>query len=176
VSRPTPVLLKNIRAVAELEQRAVQERSRTERFTDTITAAAGSIILVAMHALVFAMWIGFNTHNPRAFDPFPFSILNLAVSLEAIFLSSFVLMTQNRMSRQGDKRAHLDLQINMLAEQELTTMLHMLHSLCQRAGVHVNIQDERVAELLKETDIQKLAVTLDENLSDESHAPHDRPT
>jgi uncharacterized membrane protein len=101
----------------------------------------------------------------RAFDPFPFTLLNLAVSLEAIFLSSFVLMTQNRMARQGDKRTHLDLQVNLLAEQELTTMLRMVYALCRQAGVHVDIRDEQVAELLKETDIQKLAVVLDKNLT-----------
>jgi uncharacterized membrane protein len=69
------------------------------------------------------------------FDPFPFSFLTLVVSLEAIFLSVFVLMSQNRMTRQADKRAHLDLQIYLLAEQELTTILHMLRGLCKKHNV-----------------------------------------
>jgi uncharacterized membrane protein len=166
-----PVVLKNILAVAELEHRAFHERSPMERITDAITEAAGTLTFVGLHAVIFAVWIGINMRNPHPFDPFPFSLLNVAVSLEAIFLTSFVLMTQSRMTQQGDKRAHLDLQVNLLAEQELTTMLHMLHALCQRAGVKVNVRDERVAELLKETDIQTLAVALEQNLSDREANP-----
>lgn len=81
-------------------------------------------------------------------------------------------MTQDRMTRIADKRAHLDLQVNLLAEQELTTMLHMLHALCRHAGVRVGVRDERVAALLKETDIQTLATALDKVLTEE-RAPVD---
>jgi uncharacterized membrane protein len=77
----------------------------------------------------------------RPFDPFPFGFLMLLVSLEAIFLTAIVLMTQNRMRRQADKRAHLDLQVNLLAEQELTAMLQMLNALCERMGVAAPARD-----------------------------------
>src|SRR4029077_1517302 len=109
------------------------------------------------HAVWFAAWIVWNTMRP-AFDPFPYSLLNLVVALEAVFLTSVVLMKQNYMTRLADRRAHLDLQVNLLAEQELTAMLHMLHGLCTNAGVHVAIRDERVQQLLAETDIRKIAV------------------
>ena len=99
-----------------------------------------------------------------AFDPRPYSLLNLIVALEAVFLTSVVLMTQNRMTRLADRRAHLDLQVNLLSEQELTAMLHMLHGLCTKAGVAVAIRDERVQQLLTETDIGKIAKALDQEI------------
>ena len=98
------------------------------------------------------------------FDPFPFGFLTLVVSLEAIFLSVFVLMSQNRMTRQADKRAHLDLQIDLLAEQELTTILHMLRALCAKHGVDVDVPNERMRQQLKDTDVHTLASTLDKRL------------
>ena len=88
----------------------------------------------------------------------------MLVSLEAIFLTSAVLMTQNRMTKQADKRAHLDLQVNLLAEQELTTILQMLEALCQKAGTGVKVSDWRVEQLLKDTDVMQLANTLEREL------------
>lgn len=129
-----------------------------------VTQAAGSRPFIVGHAAGFITWVVVNA-GPQAFDPYPYSLLNVIVSLEAIFLTSFVLMTQNRMTHQADRRAHLDLQVNLLAEQELTTMLHMLCALCQKAGISVSVKDARVEQLLKETDIQQLALTLEKELS-----------
>ncbi len=156
--------LQNVRAVAELERQAVDQRSRIERFTDTVTRAAGSPAFIVAHAVWFVFWMVGN-RRPGAFDGAPFSLLNMLVSLEAIFLTSFVLMTQNRMTKQADKRAHLDLQINLLAEQELTAILHMVHALCQKAGTRVKV-DARVEQLLKDTDVMELAITLEQELTD----------
>ena len=96
-----------------------------------------------------------------------FPLLNVIVSLEAIFLASFVLMTQNRMTKQADRRAHLDLQVNLLAEQELTAILQMLYALCQKAGTCARVNDARVQQLLRETDVVELAVTLEKALERE---------
>ena len=104
--------------------------------------------------------------GPQPLDPYPYSLLNVLVSLEAIFLTSFVLITQNRMTKHADRRAHLDLQVNLLAEQELTAILQMLYALCQKAGTCASVNDDRVYQLLQETDIVKLAVTLDHELRD----------
>jgi uncharacterized membrane protein len=92
--------------------------------------------------------------------------LNVLVSLEAVFLATFVLMTQNRMTKQADRRAHLDLQVNLLAEQELTAILQMLYALCQKGGVCARISNARVQQLLQETDIVQLARTLDQELKE----------
>jgi uncharacterized membrane protein len=156
----------NIEAIGELERHGREERTAVNRITATVTRVAGSTTFIAVHALWFGSWIALNLTR-YAFDPYPFALLNLIVALEAVFLTSVVLMTQTHMSRLADRRAHLDLQVNLLAEQELTAMLHMLHGLCTRAGVKVTIRDERVQQLLTETDIQKIAVALDRELATE---------
>ncbi len=113
--------------------------------------------------MFFAAWIGLNLTR-YAFDRYPFNFLNLVVALEAVILTSAVLLTQNHMTQLADRRAALDLQINLLSEQELTAMLHMLNGLCSRLGVHISIHDERVQQLLAETDVHKIAIALDEGL------------
>jgi uncharacterized membrane protein len=150
----------NVQAIAKLEREVLDQQTLVDRVTAAITRLAGSATFIAVHAVWFAIWIVLNTKG-HAFDAYPFSLLNLVVALEAVFLTSVVLMTQNRMAQVADRRAHLDLQVNMLAEQELTAMLHMLQGLCTQAGVSVSIRDEHVEHLLKETDIQKIAVALD---------------
>ena len=127
------VVLQNIRAVCELEQKALDERSWGERIGDGVSHHAGRAWFIVFHLIWFATWIILNAGLvpvvPR-FDPYPYPFLTFAVSLEAIFLSLFILMSQNRSNRQADARSHLDLQINLLAEQESTKMLQMLQSLC----------------------------------------------
>jgi uncharacterized membrane protein len=100
---------RNIEAIAALEREALHDRTRLDRLTDAVTAAAGSPFFIVGHAIAFGAWIAVNLTGDRPFDPYPFGLLMLVVSLEAIFLSAAVLMTQNRMQRQADKRAHLDL-------------------------------------------------------------------
>ncbi len=165
MSVPADPVLHNVEAIAELERVALRRRTRGERFSDAITNASGTFFFILAHVAWFAVWIGANTLTSRRFDPYPFNLLTLIVSLEAIVLASFVLMTQNRMTRQADRRAHLDLQINLLAEQELTAILHMLNALCQEAGVAVSIRDVRVEQLLKQTNIKRVAVAVERELT-----------
>jgi uncharacterized membrane protein len=101
------------------------------------------------------------------FDPFPFGILALFVSSESVFLTIFVLISQNRMARQAERRAHLDLQVGMLAEQELTMMLQMLQKLCQHSGIDMKSTTQRVQGFSATTDVQKLASELEEKLPDQ---------
>jgi uncharacterized membrane protein len=149
--------------MVELDRKALDDRTIIDRLTDSVARAAGSLTFMALHAAWFTLWIVVNSTR-FAFDRFPYSLLNLVVALEAVFLTSVVLLTQTHMTRLAERRAHLDLQVNLLAEQELTAMLHMLHGLCAKAGVRVDIRDERVAQLLSETDIHRIAVALDEGL------------
>ena len=166
---------RNIEAIAALEREALHDRSRLDRFTDAVTAAAGNPFFVVAHAVWFAGWIALNVTSDKPFDPYPYGLLMLVVSLEAIFLSAAVLMTQNRMQRQADKRAHLDLQINLLAEQELTTMLKMLAGICQRLDVTVIEHDGHVEQLLEDTNIHTIANALDRELAGEATAPSSAP-
>lgn len=144
----------------ELGQEARDDRSRTARVLNAVAQIAGSTPFVVTHALWFTAWITVNLSR-FTFDPYPFAMLELIVVLEAVLLTSIVLLTQNHMTRLADRRAALDLQINLLSEQELTAMLHMLHGLCARLGVHIDIKDERVQQLLAETDVHKIAAALD---------------
>jgi uncharacterized membrane protein len=154
---------RNIRAIAAMEQEALQQRSALDRVSDAVTSAAATPWFVIIHLVWFGGWVGLNA-LVTSFDRYPFSLLTLLVSLEAIFLTGFVLMSQNRMTKQADKRAHLDLQVNLLAEQELTAMMGMLRSLCERADVPVASHDAPVDELLEKTDINQIAQAVDEEL------------
>lgn len=172
--RVTEAAARNIEAIAALEREALHDRALIARVTDAVTSAAGTAAFLLGHALFVGTWIALNVTGRLTLDPYPFNLLMLMVSLEAIFLTTVVLMTQNRMTRQADKRAHLDLQVNLLAEQELTAMLQMLHALCQRVGVSVTVRDTRVDQLLKDTDIHQLATALDRELT-EMAAPGSAP-
>ncbi len=94
-------------------------RTRSERaqgIADAITRFSGSMLFVVLHVIWFAAWILVNVAFPHAFDPFPFGLLTLIVSLEAIFLSTFVLISQNQQSAKTDSRAFEDFQTNLYAE------------------------------------------------------------
>src|SRR5215203_197095 len=115
--RDDPSIEHNVRLVAELEEQALATRSSGEKIGDAASRAIGSMPFVLGHSVWFAAWILLNLGafpGIEPFDEFPFGLLTLVVSLEAIFLSLFLLISQNRMTRQADKRAHLDLQINLL--------------------------------------------------------------
>ena len=144
----------------ELERQTRDKRSHLERLTDAVSNLASSTAFIVSHLVWFAVWIGVNSLGRATFDRYPFNLLTLAVSLEAIVLTGFVLMTQNRMTQQADKRAHLDLQINLLAEQELTAILKMQCLLAERAGIDVAGVDPRIDQLRSRTDVQQLAATI----------------
>jgi uncharacterized membrane protein len=156
-------LRRNVHEVAGLERDALNKRSIADRFSDTLTQVTGSTPFALVHLAWFVIWLILNSgvSSLKAFDPFPFSLLTLLVSLEAIFLTVFVLMSQNRMTHQADRRAEMDLQVDMLAEQELTLILYMLRRLCQKQGVRLDDIAERLRDLLEETDVHDVASRLD---------------
>jgi uncharacterized membrane protein len=160
----------NIAAIAKLEEEALERRTRTERQSDALVRFIGSPKFLLLHVILVSAWIGANLNlipGVSPFDPFPFGILALFVSSESVFLTIFVLISQNRMARQAERRSHLDLQVGMLAEQELTTVLQMLQKLCQHAGVDVKSSNEQVEGFSETTDVQKLASELDKKLPDQ---------
>jgi len=149
----------NIRAVARLQERAAERRTPLECAADRIVAIAGRESTVAIHVIFFAVWIGLNVGVLRVhpFDPFPFVFLTMIVSLEAIFLTLFVLATQNRMTLDAERRAHLDLQVNLLSEQEMTLVLQMLREVCEHLGLHETTDSPKFKELVRRTDVTALA-------------------
>ncbi len=102
-----------------------------------ITSFSGSMLYVWLHVAWFAIWILLNiayfVFEP--FDPYPFGLLTMVVSLEAIFLSTFVLITQNRQAVAADRRAKVDLQINMIAEREVTKLIEMVSHIHKHLGI-----------------------------------------
>jgi len=154
---------KNVDAIAQLEHKALLERTFADRMSDAITRFAGSANFLILHIVWFTVWIGWSLRG-GTFDPFPFSLLNLVVSLEAVLLSAFVLISQNRMTKQADRRGHLDLQINMLAEQEMTLVLRRLRRICDKLGIDSKGEIEEERELIKRTDPHELMKDLQEKL------------
>jgi uncharacterized membrane protein len=127
----------------------------------------GSMPFLVFHVVWFAVWFLINLRalpGVSPFDPFPFGILTLIVSSEGVFLAIFILISQNRMARQSDKRAHLDLQVSILSEQEMTMMLRMQQRLCEHLGVEVDNVKEEAKQLLEETDVHRLVSTLEDKL------------
>ncbi|MGH7266011.1 MAG: DUF1003 domain-containing protein [Candidatus Rokuibacteriota bacterium] len=167
IGRAAPTTAGNVRTIARTEYRALHRRSLVERISDATARWAGCSAALVFHVVFFAAWLAINTRlvpGVPAFDPFPFGLLTTIVSLEAIFLALFILISQNRMSRQAERRGHLDLQINLLAEQESTMALRLLRRLCDHAGMDLEAFDVESRELEKKTNIRALIDELDHKL------------
>jgi uncharacterized membrane protein len=161
-------VLVNVRQIARLEEEQLHARSASERIAGAVTRAAGTAVFAVAHLVWFGSWILINSERVtriKPFDPYPFNLLTMIVSLEAIFLSIWILISQNQMTRQADRRAHLDLQVNLLAEQESTATLRAVHGIAQHLGIDpaMYLTDAPLAE---ETDIEHLASRMDEAMPD----------
>ena len=120
---------------------------------------------LVLHVVWFGAWIIANLgviRGIRPFDPFPFPFLTMTVSLEAIFLALFVLASQNRLARQADKRSHLDLQIDLLAEREMTAVLQLLQDIARHLEVQTTVTPEQLRDLMKKTDLRRLTNRMEE--------------
>jgi uncharacterized membrane protein len=155
VLKDSPTLCKaierNIKTFAEMRERTKQRRTFEERLADVITTVSGRMTFIYIHIAWFAIWIVVNMGKLSGlglhpFDPYPFNFLTMVVSLEAIFLSTFVLISQNRLSVEADRRADLDLHIGLLTEHELTRVIRMLDAIQDKLGID-NEQDVELAEL-----------------------------
>ena len=139
----------NVQEIARIEAEALKSRTRSERFGDMIATKAGRMWFIVLHAIWFGVWMAINA-GKKGFDPYPYALLTMVVSLESIFLSLFILNSQNRSSRQADRRSHLDLQINLLSEHENTKMLKMLQALCAHHKLDI-ANDAEISELATRT-------------------------
>jgi uncharacterized membrane protein len=151
--------VRNVDEISKLEREEVAELPRGERISIALTNAAGTWVSALAHLVVFGGWMSWNTVAPRdlRFDPFPFSLLTMIVSMEGVILAVFVLITQNRMSAQSDRRDHLDLQVDLLAEQEMTMVLRMLNRICDHLGVAPDAREhEETQRLMEQTNVYEL--------------------
>lgn len=145
------VIERNICSLLEVHKREEEKKSLQDHIADRITAFSGSMSFVYLHLLWFGVWVPLNLgwFGVKPFDPFPFGLLTMIVSLEAIFLSTFVLVSQNRMQAASDKRADLDLQINLLAEHEVTRLIQMVNAIAKKLEVEEG-NDPEIEELEQE--------------------------
>lgn len=165
-SATPPAAQANINTVVRLEEQALKERSVSDRLSDAIANFVGSIPFVILHVVWFGLWVGLNAGLWR-FDPYPFALLCMLVSLEGVLLSTFVLIKQNRMSERADHRSHLDLQINLLAEKEVTKILQLQRLICRRLGIEEAEADREIAELSNVTAVENLAYELEQKIPTE---------
>jgi uncharacterized membrane protein len=158
---PSPVL-RNVKTIAELEAQSSASRSALDRLSDRVSDFASSPSFLMIHIAWFAGWVLVNAIAKKPLDPYPFTFLTFLVSLEAIFLTSFVLISQKHLERQSHRRAALDLQINLLAEQEMTTVLRAVSAIAAHLGISdVRDDKEEVKELAERTDVLAIAKSVE---------------
>lgn len=167
--RRTSAVERNIHSVADLERTFEQRRNVTDRIADVISGFTGSITFVVVHLVIITAWFLINTGvipHAKKFDPFPFILLSMCVSVEAVLLSTFVLMKQNRMQQKTDIRDHLNLQIDLLAEKEVTKSLQLLRAIAQKVGVDEE-NDTELDEMANTTSVDSLAEQIESTMADE---------
>ena len=147
------VLARNIDGLLATRREAERRRSTQARISDAITHFTGSLRFVYIHAVLFGAWIVWNLGWIPGLPPFDpsFVVLAMAASVEAIFLSTFVLISQNRMQAQADRRAELDLQISLLAEHEVTQLMTVLDAVARHLGVEHSATTE-IEEVKQDVD------------------------
>jgi uncharacterized membrane protein len=157
--------------IARLENRDRAEMGWSDHLADVITAFSGSMLFVFLHVAWFGAWIVLNAgiFGLPPFDAFPFGLLTMIVSLEAIFLATFVLISQNRQALRADRRSKVDLQVNVIAEQEITKLVKLVSDLHEELSTK-HTHDDELHEMMRPTAVEKLADAV-ESAEERSEAP-----
>lgn len=150
------IVERNISALLEKQRQGEHQKTREERFADAITRFAGSMRFVYLHVALYGLWVFINCGllPIKRFDP-SFVMLATLASVEAIFLSTFILISQNRMQQLADKRADLDLQVSLLAEHEVTTLIKLVHAIAERLEIE-EAQNPELPELMRDVRPEKV--------------------
>jgi len=153
---------RNVELIKRLEEAAKQDRTSSDRVAEVIANFCGSMTFVWVHVFWFAFWIGLNVlPQIHHIDPFPFTFLTLVVSLEAIFLSTFILISQNHDTKISERRNHLDLQINLLSEQENTKIIQILQAIAGKVGAELG-DDVEVEVLGQQIEPEKVVAQIEQ--------------
>ena len=155
-----PIAKQNIDTIVNLERDFVRQRTLSQKVADNVGRFAGTMLFVILHITFFAAWFMINSRHlsPRAFDPYSYILLGVLVSVES------VLMMQHRMQRRADERAHLNLQIDLLAEREVTKVLQLQRLMCERPGISQALVDQEVGEMANVTPVQNVSRGLRQEL------------
>src|ERR1700733_6827228 len=159
--------LSHIDSIVKQEEEALERRSSSERFADNVGLFAGSLPFVGFHLVLLPVWLLVNAGKIpglQPFDPYPFSLLGMIVAVEAVVLSSFILMRQNRMMRRGELRDHLNLQVDLLAEKEITKVLQMVRAICGHMGLKDMAGDQEIHDLSQATSVESPSQSLEDRL------------
>jgi uncharacterized membrane protein len=158
--KPTPAAAaRNVHEIAELEKRELRDLPTPDRISIAVTSTLGSFKVVLLHLAALLAWTMWNTFGPGGmrFDPYPFGLLTMIVSMEGVLVALLVLVTQNRMAAQSDQRDRLNLQVDLLAEQEMTVLLRMLGRISDRLGIASDGNEESDArDLMEHTNVSEL--------------------
>jgi uncharacterized membrane protein len=149
------------------KSREDSKRTPYEKFADLMTQKFGSIFFLALNVFWFGAWIVWNLGvipGVKPFDPYPFGLLTMIVSLEAIVLAIVVLISQNRASRVAELREELTLKIDVIIEQEITKALKLMVDHITKTGVNV-ADDRELKHMLRPTDLEKIEATLENDIS-----------
>ena len=166
---------RNVERIQALEREEHGKATTADRVADAIANFVGSITFVWVTVLLISGWVVGNllVSPDDRIDSFPFPLLTLVLSVEAIFLSIFILMSQNRAARVSEKRSHLDLQLNLLSEQENTKMLLMLEDIAKAVGGPKTPTDPEVQVLEQATQPEALSRQIDQATDDIGQAAGD---
>ena len=155
-------IAETVQQFVELEGRDRQDMGISEKLASKITAFSGSMLYVWLHVAWFLVWILINVTALvfEPFDEYPFGLLTMVVSLEAIFLSTFVLISQNRQAIQADRRAKVDLQVDLISEREVTKLLDMVSHIRDHLGIHDD-DDQELKDMQEATRVEKIVDAMD---------------
>jgi uncharacterized membrane protein len=173
------LMRRNVAIIAEMERAAANVRTRGERIADRIAAWVGSWTFIVTQTAILLFWIALNiTAWMNHWDPYPFILLNLALSFQSAYAAPILMISQNRQAKLSERRNHLDLQINMLAEQETTEILRLLRALCKHSGLDLAENDGQRA-LREETKHAEIVKQIHDEIEipsgDDAEATHEPP-
>ncbi len=147
---------KNIESILKLEEEDEQKLSSVHRISHKIGEFVGTIYFVIGQLVLVALWFLSNSWFAVRFDPYPFPLLSTVLALETVLLTSFVLIRQNAMDLQSERRNHLDLQINLLAEKEATSILKALDEIAKKFDIDLG-RGAELSGLAKDTPVESIA-------------------
>lgn len=160
-------VLERRQMINRLKTKAALSRTKTEKVADWITKSFGSLFFLLINIAWFTIWIAINLGLVpfiTPFDPFPFGFLTMTVSLEAILLTTFVLISQSRIEAIDNLREDIDLHFDIITEEELTKVMQIVVLIAKKNNIDLS-KDQMLDEMLKPIDLEKIEKTLEKNFS-----------